>query len=187
MSDTKNEIFREIIQRSLMLKIGQHSVVIIKMRVADGIFLEGSSDGSASYSTKPFAMPTGAIKPRSLMLRILKDDQKGGDKFAGDVDLFTNKSGKLWAVITKGYKWLREQAGKPTGKVDMRWTSELMRSLNVLSVNAETGEIVIGHKGKRNEDIAYWHNVAGAGRSKRIRKWLMLTNSELEKIGGANI
>lgn len=181
MADTKNEIFREIIQRSLMLKIGQHSVVIIKKRVADGIFVEGSSDGASQYSTKPFAMPTGAVKPRSLMLDIIKG------KKGNDTQLFKSKSGKLWVVIKKGYKWLREQAGKPTGKVDMRWTSEMMRSLNVLSVNAETGEIVIGHKGKRNEDIAYWHNVSGAGRSKRIRKWLLLTNTELEKIGNAEI
>lgn len=181
MADTKNEIFKEIIQRSLMLKIGQHSVVIIKKRVADGIFLQGSSDSASQYSTKPFAMPTGAVKPRSLMLDIIKG------KRGNDTQLFKSKGGKLWVVITKGYKWLREQAGKQSSKVDMRWTSELMRSLNVLSVNPQTGEVVIGHKGKRNEDLAYWHNVAGAGRSKKIRKWLMLTDDELSKIGKANI
>jgi hypothetical protein len=180
MADTKNEIFREIIQRSLMLRIGQQSVVIIKKRVADGIFLEGSSDGASQYSTKPFAMPTGAIKPRSLMLDIIKG--KKGD----DTQLFKSNHGKLWVVITKGYKWLREQAGKPSGKVDMRWTSELMRSLTVLNINAQAGEITIGHRGKRNEDLAYWHNVAGAGRSKKIRKWLLLTNAELEKLGNEN-
>lgn len=181
MEDTKNDIFREIIQRSLMLKIGQHSIVIIKKRVADGIFLEGSSDGASQYSTKPFAMPTGAIKPRSLMLSILKG------KKADDVQLFQTKTGKLWALIKNGYRWLREQAGKPSAKVDMRWTSEMMRSLMVLSADVETGEIVIGHKGKQNEDLAYWHNVAGAGRSKKIRKWLALTEDELTKIGNKNI
>src|SRR5574338_294312 len=181
MADTKNEIFREIIQRSLMLKIGQHSVVIIKKRVADGIFLEGSSDGASQYSTKPFAMPTGAIKPRSLMLEIIKG------KKGNDTQLFKSKSGRLWVVITKGYQWLRDQAGKPSTKVDMRWTSELMRSLTVLKVDAGNGIIEIGHKGKRNEDLAYWHNVAGAGRARKIRKWLMLTDDELEKIGKTNI
>ena len=181
MEDTKNDIFREIIQRSLMLKIGQHSIVIIKKRVADGIFLEGRSDGASQYSAKPFAMPTGVIRPRGLMLDILKG------KKGYDAQLFKSKAGKLWVVIPKGYKWLREQAGKPSGKVDMRWTSELMRSLTVLNTDVQSGTITIGHKGKRNEDIAYWHNVAGAGRSKRIRKWLMLTDSELEKIGKASI
>lgn len=180
MSKTKDDIFREIIQRSLMLKIGQHSVVIIKKRVADGIFLEGSSDAASQYSTKPFAMPTGAVRPRSLMLDIIKG------KKGNDTNLFKSKSGKLWVVITKGYKWLREQAGKPSGKVDMRWTSELMRSLMVLNTDVDSGTITIGHKGKRNEDLAYWHNVAGAGRAKKIRKWLMLSNTELEKIGKAN-
>lgn len=181
MNETKNQIFAEIIQRSLMLRIGQHAVVIIKKRVADGIFLEGSSDGASQYSIKPFAMPTGAIKPRSLMLSIIKGKQ--GD----DTQLFKSNSGKLWVVITRGYKWLREQAGKPSGRVDMRWTSELMRSLSVLKIDAGSGTIEIGHRGARNDKIAYWHNVTGAGKAKRIRKWLMLTEDELTKIGNKNI
>ena len=181
MSDTKNQIFTEIIKRSLLLRIGQHSVVLIKKRVADGIFLEGSSDGASQYSTKPFAMPTGAIMPRSLMLSIIKG------KKGNDTQLFKSGSGKLWAVITKGYKWLREQAGKPSGKVDMRWTSELMRSLMVLSVDPEEGTITIGHKGARNDKLAYWHNVTGAGKSKKIRKWLLLTNDELKNIGNVEL
>lgn len=127
---TSEEIIKEIIGKALLVKVGQRSVFIIKKRVADGIFLKGSSPGADKYSTKPFAMPIGAVKKKKVLLDILKG------KHLDDTQIFTSKkSGKLWVVIKKGYKWLREQSGKNAGRVDLTWTREMMRSLQVLKIN----------------------------------------------------
>lgn len=175
MSTTK-ELISEVIQRSLMIKIGERAIFIIKKRVAEGKFLEGSSDGASQYSTKPFAMPIGAVRPKAVMMRMLRG------RYEDDTQIFQTSKGRKWVAITKGYKWLREQAGKNTSKVDLTWTRELMRSMTVLSTDINSGEIEIGHKGKRNEDIAYWHNVAGAGKGKKKRVYLSMTDAELQKL-----
>lgn len=173
---TQQEIIKEIIQRSLMIKVGERAIYIIKKRVAEGKFLEGSSDGASQYSTKPFAMPVGGVRPKSVMMKMLKG------KYDDDTQLFQTKAGKMWVSITKGYKWLREQAGKNTSKVDLTWTRELMRSMTVLSTDIKSGEIEIGHKGDRNDKLAEYHNVSGAGKGKKKRVYLSMTDAELQKL-----
>ena len=170
------EIIKEILARGVMLRIGQHVIVIIKKRIAEGIFEDGSTAGN-KYSTTPFSMPVGAIQKKSVMMKILKDQEED------DTELYKSKSGKLWVIIKHGYEWLRRESGKPSAQVDFRWTGELMRSMTVLKSDPATGEIEIGHTGTRNENIAKWWNEEGAGRSKKLRKWLYLTEAELKTIG----
>lgn len=173
---TNDELLREILKRNLLIRVGQHAVFIIKERTARGIFLEGSSDNSGQYSTKPFAMPIGAVKPKKLMFEMLKG------KHIDDVQLFKSKNQKLWVVIKNGYRWLKEKAGKHFSSVDLTWTRELMRSLKTTNVNTDTGEITIGHTGARNEMLALYHNVTGAGKGKVKRVYLDLTEEELQEI-----
>ena len=173
---TSKEIIKQIINKAIMMRVGERVIYIIKKRVADGQFLDGSSEGASEYSTKPFVMPIGAVKPKSVMMRMLKG------KHDDDTQLFQTKKGKMWVLIKKGYKWYKEQSGRQTSTVDLTWSRELMRSLTVLSTNVEEGEIEIGHKGKRNEDLALWHNVTGAGRGKKKRIYLALSESELNRI-----
>ena len=174
---TTDEIIKEVLSRALLLKIGAHSVVIIKKRVADGIFLPGSSADAENYSTKPFAMPIGAVQKKSVLLGILKG------KYPDDAQLFrSKKSGKLWVVIKRGYKWLREQSAKKSDRVDLRWTGELMRSLRVLKVNDKEMEIEIGHEGARNDKLASFHDKLGAGKGRKIRKYLSFTEEELQSL-----
>lgn len=175
--NTNEEMLREIVGRALLLRVGTHVVAIVKQRVAESIFEDGSDANASKYSTKPFSMPIGAVKPNALKLALLKG------KDPDFTEVFRTKAGKLWVLMTEGYKWYREQNKKPSEKVDMRWTSEMMRSLTVLDANPETGEITIGHKGARNEQLATWHH-QGAGRSKKVRKWLYLTEKELGSIAG---
>jgi hypothetical protein len=176
---TNEDILREIIGHSLLLRVGAHAIAIIKQRVADGIFENGSTSGTDKYSTKPFAMPIGAIQKKDVLLKILKDKYDPET----ETQIFTTKAGKKWVVIKKGYEWLRAQSGKPSTKVDMRWTGEMMRSLKVLDANPVTGELTIGHDGARNDQLAQWHH-QGAGRSKVIRRWLYLTDDELNSLAG---
>lgn len=175
---TSQDIIKEIISQGLLLRIGQHTILIIKKRIADGIFEDGSTAGS-KYSTTPFAMPLGAVQKKSVMTNILKG------KSPDDTELFRTKAGKLWVIIKHGYEWLRKQSGKPSTQVDFRWTGELMRSMTVVKSDVTSGEIEIGHTGTRNENIALWWNKEGAGRSRKLRKWLYITDDELKSMSEA--
>ena len=175
---TSEDIIREIVSQGLLLRIGQHAILIIKKRIADGIFEDGSTAGN-KYSTTPFSMPVGAIQKKSVMMKILKDQEED------DTELFKSKSGKLWVIIKHGYEWLRKESGKPFTQVDFRWTGELMRSMTVVRSDISSGEIEIGHTGTRNENIARWWNKEGAGRSRKLRKWLYITDDELKSMSEA--
>lgn len=170
---TTNDILKEIISQSILLRIGQRSVLIIKQRTAKGDFLPGSHADAGKYSTTPFAMPIGAVQKKSVMHAMLKG------KYNNDTLLYTSRSGRLWVAIKKGYKWLREQSQKQTANVDLRWSGKLMRSLKVTKVDVAKGEIEIDHSDERSRKIAEYHNVTGAGKSRKIRKYLGITDKEL--------
>lgn len=179
MGSESNEIVREILTRALLLRVGAHAVAIVKNRVNTGVFEDGSDKEAGKYSTRPFKMPVGAIKKKNVLMSILRG------KEPDEAQLFKTKQGKLWVVIKHGYQWLREASQKKSDSVDMRWTGEMMRSLKVISVNPEAGEIIIGHDGARNAQLAQWHH-QGAGKSKKVRKWLYLTEKELGSIANEN-
>ncbi len=172
---TPEQIIKEILSNAILLRIGKQSIVIIKQRTAKGIFLEGSTPGSDQYSDKPFAMPAGALKKKDLFMKI-----KNGE-VGDDAQFFTTKAGKLWVAIKHGYKWVREQSRKQSSNVDLRWTGGLMRSLAV-NVNVDKGIIAIYHRDKRTQQLAEWHNIKGAGKGKVIRKYLGLSEEELQKL-----
>lgn len=172
---TSEEILREVIGKALLLRIGKRAIAIINVRTSKGKFLPGSSPGAEKYSTKPFAMPIGAVSKKSVMFKMLKG------KYDDDTQLFQSaKSKKLWVAIKKGYKWYREQSGRGSSIVDLVWSRKLRRSLTVLKTDIKTGLIEIGHSDKRSDQIAQYHNELGAGKSKKIRKYLGLTEDELE-------
>ena len=175
----QEDIVKEIIGNAILMRIGQRSIVIIKQRTAKGIFLNGSTPGSDKYSEKPFSMPAGAVKKKDLFMKI-----KNGE-FGDDAQLFRTKAGKLWVAIKKGYKWIREQSNRPTSNVDLWWTGSLMRSLKVQSVDVVNGTINIGHNDERTKQLAYWHNVSGTGKGKVVRKYLALSEEELEKLASS--
>ena len=54
-----------------------------------------------------------------------------------------------------------------------------MRSLKVTKVDVAKGEIEIDHSDERSRKIAEYHNVTGAGKSRKIRKYLGITDKEL--------
>lgn len=175
---TSKEILQDIIKRSLFIRFGKRTVVIIKRRTNKGKFLPGSSEGAESYSTNPFVMPLGAVRKKSVIWDMLNG------KFEDDTQLFRTKAGKMWVWIRHGYKWLRQQQGRQVANVDMTQTRQLMRSLDVLKIDTGSGVVEVGHKGKRNQELAYYWNEAGAGKSKKKRIWLGLTEGELKKLAG---
>ena len=168
------QLWDSLINRQTLAELGQTSLFIIKKRTQQGRFLPGSSSGASSYSTKPFAMPAGALA--TGVFEQLDD--------TGEGSTFFTRSGSLWAVITGGYKRYRKMAGRQSSKVDLKFRSGpgMMNSLKVTKIDTRRKNVEIGFTDKESEQIAIYHQIQGAGKSKVIRKFVGHTKKEERKI-----
>ena len=122
------------------------------------------------YSSKPFAMPAGALKQKAR-LALGKDGVKW----------FRAASGSMWVVITGGYVALKS-AQRPSGAdVNMSDTGGMLRSMTVVQASA-TGGVVIGFSRPEMAELAYYHTVSGAGPSRVIRDFLGLPDNQIEEL-----
>lgn len=159
---------------------------MIKRRTDKGDFLEGSSKGAGEYSEKPFVMPLGAMTKGNLK-RIVNASENSRSKFFKDprfknqFKLFTTRAGSLWVFVQGGYKKIREIAGKSTDAATLRWSGRYMRGLSLLSSRAALAEI--GWRDDENKKLASYHEVSGAGKARKLRKQLGLTEHELSELG----
>ena len=168
---------QKVIDRSLLAAVGSEVVAIIRDRTLKGIFLEGSSPGAGSYSTKPAPIPIGGLPKRaqSRVWQMLKT----GDP---SVRAFTNvKSRRTWVVLSGGYKQFRELAGLQTAVVNLNWSGRMMRNLSV--VNLSSDSVAVGFTSPEESQKAQWHNTLGAGRSHKKHVFLGLSSAELARVG----
>ncbi len=169
----------------MLKRIGNIALMIIRRRTLSGEYLEGSTEGSSQYSSKPFVMPFGGLPTKALQNKVLKQGGFGAD---ARYKLFLTKKKSLWVYIPGGYKTIREDAGKSTGKATLSWSGRLMRNLGIIATAPL--EVTLGFRNAEEEQKAQWHNTMGAGKSKVIRKFMGLTDKEveeIEKIIGANV
>jgi hypothetical protein len=166
---------KNIIDNVIVTKAGTFGVAIIRRRTLDGKFLPGSSDDAGNYSTKPFAMPFGAL-PKSVQGKALK---KSGPQA---YQVFTSKNKSLWVVVYGGYKKLRSDAGKDNSKVTLNWSGRMMRNLKVLPDTVTKNSVHLGFDDKTAETIAGYHNNEGAGKSKRKHVFMDFTQAEKDAI-----
>jgi hypothetical protein len=149
-------------------RIGLGIVTMIRERTLKG---EGIDGPLAPYSTRPFARPLGGVPSRTL------------SALGGNLKRFTTKQGRLWAVIIGGYKaYKAARYPQDGGGVNMTAEGNMMRSLAVIAVDPATGKIVIGFNREESAEIAYYHNVSGAGKGRRLRKFMGLTPEEQLKV-----
>ena len=168
------QLWDSLINRQTLAELGQTSLFIIKKRTQRGEFLPGSSTGAGSYSTRPFAMPAGALAKG--VFQKLDDTGEG-------TTLFT-RNGALWAVIKGGYKRYRELAGRQSGKVDLKFRSGpgMMNSLNVTKIDTRRKNVEIGFTDSESEQIAKYHQILGAGKRKVKRRFVGHTRKERREI-----
>ena len=156
---------------------GAHAMLLMQERTRRGEFLEGSSPGAGSYSTRPFARPAGGLS-REILGRL--DDTADGSSF------FT-RAGALWVVVERGYAWLREAAGYQADHVDLNWSGKMLAGMRVRSRFAggklitEAGYI----EGMSPADavrLAGYHDRTGAGPRRTIRRFIGLTEDEIAQV-----
>ncbi|KAB2967526.1 hypothetical protein [Zoogloea sp.] len=157
-----------IIDRVMVMRLSNAALVIIRERTLKGQFLEGSSPDAGEYSTKPFAMPYAAVATNSLKRELRRNTETGV--------LFRQGNKQLWIVVKGGYKKYRELAGKDTSKATLTWTGRMMRNLGIL--NADDSSAILGMKDADTKQLALYHNVMGAGKSKKKRVFMGLTEAE---------
>jgi hypothetical protein len=164
-----------IVDDVFLQRAGNKLIFIIRRRTNKGIFLPGSSRRANQYSTKPFAMPVYAAS-KMLGANITRAAKLDPDNY----HLFTSKAGNLWVLVKKGYKEIRRKANKFSDHVTMQFTSGYMRDLSVLRTGGTAADV--GWKSGRNQRLATFHEVMGAGKSKRLHKILGMLKKEEDEM-----
>ncbi len=172
MLDTSN-----LIDNILLKRVGSKIIFFIRRRTNKGTFLPGSSDNAGSYSSKPFALPFGALNATTGKKIKEIDSRFSGD---GDYKLFTSNNKNLWVVAQRGYKGIRKEAGKYNDHVIMSWSGQYLRDLGIIATGSKS--VDVGWKNARNRELASYHEKLGAGKSKRKHKIMGLLKSEEKEI-----
>ncbi len=190
---TPEELSQELLSRlraavlneTVLTKVGEKVIVLIKKRVREGIFLEGSSPDAGRYSTNPATMPLGAFRAKMGKGRFGKFARQKGESpsLLKQEGRIYKKAGMVWYSLTGGYKRLRELAGKESDHVTLNWTGSMMKSLIKIDVkSSDTGATVeISFSDYRSAEIAAFHH-EGAGKSRKKRIFMALTEEEIAKV-----
>lgn len=147
-------------------RIALRAIELINQQIADGIDIDGKK---YKYSEKPFAMPYS-----SKVVKAFGKDGKG--KYYN----VTSKNGKRWLIITKGYKSYREAFNREVDKDFLQWSGNMLAAIDV--INYDTYSAEIGFRNKKAAQIAYYLNVSGAGRGRKLWKFFGLTKENIDKL-----
>jgi hypothetical protein len=152
-----------------LYRIGLKAINAIRERTQKGI----GADGRAwqGYSEKPFARPLAGITGKA---------QKSLGK---RLHIFTTKRGALWAIIEGGYKAYKRAAyPQDGGTVNLTVSGGMLGALAVVGTDPATNTVRVGFSRQDAAELALYHNVLGAGRSRVLHRFLGLTDAELQRI-----
>lgn len=140
------------------------------------------------YSTRDLALPLGAI-PKDVRTRLRRGvrERRGLRRLSIDdgLNVFTSKRGTLWAIIEGGYAaYKKARYPKDEGRVNLTASGAMLRALRVVRVSAgqDIGTVTIGFSRDEAAQIAYYHEVEGAGPSRIRRRFMGLTGPERAEV-----
>lgn len=146
--------------------IGYKIIEFINDQIKQGYDIDGKK---YSYSTNPFWMPYSK-----------KVVQKFGKKQQGKLYKITNRGGKLGLIILGGYKSYREKFNRATDSDFLQFTGNLLSSIDI--INSDGNSVEVGFNNKKAMELAYYMNVSGVGRSRKLWKFFGLSKENLEKL-----
>lgn len=151
-----------------LLDIGHKVIELLNEQVEQGVDRDGNR---YRYSTKPFALPAGKKK---FAKRLFADQSKGGK-----LKRFTTAQGKMWYYVYGGYRsWRELNDRRPDGDF-LQWSGQMMRSLTTAE---EDGKVVVYFGDEESARKAFWLNVSGVGRSRKLWKFFGLTRENEQKL-----
>jgi hypothetical protein len=135
-----------VLKPDFIRKLGAQMVTLIVKRTQSGMDITDKK--FKAYSTRPFAMPAGAINRRTL--KALDQDEQ--------ITYFKTKIKSTWVIVEGGYatykRYLMKNATS-SGGVNLTITGSMLRSMNVKS----TGEnsLIIGFNRTEEAEKAMWN------------------------------
>lgn len=152
----------------ILRMLGLRAITLITLHTQRGMDADGHP--LAPYSTHPVAVPAGSLT------------QRARGTLEGKLTYFRKSHGALWVVIEGGYAALKAATYPGDRTVNMTATGGMLRALTVVGIDSKANLIRIGFSRQEAAETAYWHMVAGAGKSKTIRNWLGLTRAEMDEL-----
>lgn len=154
--------------QKLLHTAGIKVLALIEQNIRQGIDSEGQP---FAYSEKPFWMPYS----QKIVARL------GGKKGKGVFYEVTRSgtTGKLGLIILGGYKAFKQKAYPSAANHFLTVTGKMLRSMNV---KANDNEAIISFTGDENVKKAYWLNVSGAGRGRKLWKFLGITEQQKQEL-----
>lgn len=152
--------------RTLLAKFAPIALRMITEQIEQGIDIEGKR---YRYSTKPFAAPAGSLL-KFARLALARNRE---------LRYFRASSGGLWVVVTGGYASYRRAARRLITGDYLTFSGKLLSSM---VYQYDDQRITIKFSTPQQAAIAYYLNVSGAGKGRRLWRFLGLTRRNLERL-----
>lgn len=148
----------------LLKSIGNNTLSFILDNIKKGLSYEGEK---FQYSEKDFYIP--------FSQKVYKAYKKDSS-FARFV---TTSSGKKGFIVF-GYKKFKEKLYPASANNYLTASGKMLRDLNLLRTT--DNEIIIGFTDSRNSQLAHWFNVSGVGKSRKLWKFLGITEKQIDEL-----
>jgi len=161
---------------TLLQTAGVFVLAKIEDNIKNGIDYDGNK---FSYSGKPFYRPYDA----KLYLKLKRNPSLA--------KIVTNKNGKLGFIIN-GYKAYKQFMHPQSATNFLTVKGEMLRDMKILnsgsssangginsgSSSGSSGEVIIGFSDPAQSQKAYWFNISGVGKSRKLWKFLGITDAQ---------
>lgn len=93
--------------------------------------------------------------------------------------------GSTFQAYSTSHARKRQREGLPTSPVDLKF-SQYDSSADALdqAISPDLSTLELLFSDSRASQIAYWHNVSGAGKGRVIREWFALNTEDVDAIQG---
>lgn len=162
--------FNPSVARDIAHQVGIMMLAMIEQNIRAGHDADGKP---YAYSTRPFVMPAGRFA------KLTKKDKHSLHEDAR-LTFFMTKARKLWVLVHKGYRDLRAIRGRSPSGDFLQDTGAMMRNMSV--IRHDEYSATIGFLSPKEAQKALWLNVLGAGKSRKVWKFLGITREQQQAL-----
>lgn len=160
---------------AMMKLIALKAIEMINENIRKGFSYDGEQ---FQYSTKPFGMPYNQKSARAMGKPRSQKNPEG----LYSVVRSKKRGGKMWMIVFGGYKQFKEKVN-PEAKDDfLTWSGRMLRNMKTLEVNEEKMTAQIGFTDPAQTQKAFWFNVSGVGKSRKLWKFLGLSPAQQQEL-----
>jgi hypothetical protein len=155
----------------ILNKTGVAALAMIEDKVLRGVDVDGKP---YRYSTSPFFMPFS----KKFYSRL------GGS--SGEGRLFqivkSKRTGKLGMIILGGYAAFKQNVYPDTATDFLTVTGKMLRNMKIIAYNIGGDGVTLGWSDPKQAQKAFWLNISGAGKRRKLWKFFGLSKTEEQKL-----